>query len=430
MHIGRNQSRVDKGRAIHAIGSASTGRTAQQIHPRNTRQRRLDHRVRHGTTHQSLIGIFQSDRQACSGGGIGRRIIDVGAVEAYGARRHIIGTDRACGPERGLGKFRFGLDVQTGDRHDHVLAVAAEFVHGHLQRARRRFATHSTDTNPIRCHLGELRCVEAGGDVWSGVAATGDLVEELAGHRADRDQTAGAVVFADDARTVGSHLGPWEANPVGSGHLGEERVVTTGDLSRTLDQVTCSDCSGESVPVVASPAMMVCGRPAHHSGVGDAPTDHDVGTRAQRIHDAPTPEVGIRGDVVREVPEVGIGCERHKLSGSREIGHPVEQIITIHPGNMGMQTQPVGNFFNGGRTPCRIEPARVGDHGNAPVETCPHHLLHLGDEGLGVPAARVPRTNPRQDQHRQLRQPVPGEDIDRTTLDHFARTRQPVTEES
>jgi len=64
-------------------------------------------------------------------------------------------------------------------------------------------------------------------------------------------------------------------------------------------------------------------------------------------------------------------------------------------------------------TALRVQAAGVADHADTPLQARSEDLLHLGQEGPGVPGAgAVLHPLPGQDQHGQLGQPVAGEDVD------------------
>ena len=69
--------------------------------------------------------------------------------------------------------------------------------------------------------------------------------------------------------------------------------------------------------------------------------------------------------------------------------------------------------------PAGLRPAGVRDDLDAPVGARAEDLLHLGQERVGVAAVGVAGLGLPQDQHRQLGEPVTGEDVDRAALDHL-----------
>ena len=94
---------------------------------------------------------------------------------------------------------------------------------------------------------------------------------------------------------------------------------------------------------------------------------------------------------------------------------------TVDPEPLGQRPDLVGQ-------PGRVEAAGVGHHLDAPVDAGAEHLLHLGEEGVGPALERVALAALPQDEHGQLGQPVPGQDVDGAALDHLpgaAESRSP-----
>ena len=75
-----------------------------------------------------------------------------------------------------------------------------------------------------------------------------------------------------------------------------------------------------------------------------------------------------------------------------------------------------------------MEPAGVGDDGDAALEAGREDVFELAQEGARVAAAALARLV--EDVHGQLGQPVPGQDVDRPALDHLPGRREPVAEEA
>ena len=130
----------------------------------------------------------------------------------------------------------FALDVEPGQGHRERVAVPAEFVHRHLERRRWRLAAHARHAYAIGRDLFQFDRVEPRRHVRSEVLGTTDLVEQLRRDRADRHRSAGVVVLADHARSVGGDLGPRESEPRPPADVDhaldllEERVVASRDL--------------------------------------------------------------------------------------------------------------------------------------------------------------------------------------------------------
>ena len=92
--------------------------------------------------------------------------------------------------------------------------------------------------------------VEARGHVGVRVRRPGDLVEQLRGDRADRDEAAGAGVLGDDEAAVGVHLGDREAGVREPRHLAEEacscRRCTAAPHSMTWPATTAAASRSQS----------------------------------------------------------------------------------------------------------------------------------------------------------------------------------------
>src|SRR5580704_12738832 len=74
-----------------------------------------------------------------------------------------------------------------------------------------------------------------------------------------------------------------------------------------------------------------------------------------------------------------------------------------------------------------MEAARVGDHGDAPLDAGRQHVFELAQERARVAAAALTRLV--QDVHGQLGEPVARQHVDRPTLDHVAGGGGAVAEE-
>jgi len=174
------------------------------------------------------------------------------------------------------------------------------------------------------------------------------------------------------------------------------------------------------------------GRPGHQRGVGDPASDDDVGVCGQCLDDAPHAEIGVDCD--------GIETARSERFARIEIGESVPalderveargQIVAVDNGDGRMQPDPLRRSGNGIRAPAGIESAGIADDPDSTVETVAAHVLDLADERPGVSGSRPPLSTSRQDRHRQLGQPVTGEDADRTAVDHLAIGSETVAVET
>jgi hypothetical protein len=163
----------------------------------------------------------------------------------------------------------------------------------------------------------------------------------------------------------------------------EERVVAPGHLGAALDDVARHDAAGELVVVGGRPSVVPGCRPAGDRGVGDAPGDHDVGAFRERVDDAETAEVGVGGEETARITEVGRRSERLQRPRPDQFSDTWHQIVAVDVGDRRRQPEPVGDLLHGVGATVGIESAGVGDDLDAPVETGPHHLLHLRDERPG-----------------------------------------------
>ena len=271
--------------------------------------------------------------------------------------------------------------------------------------------------------LGDPDGVEAGDHVGALVGRAGDLVQQLGGHRAHRDQPAGPGMLGHDGAAVGRHLGDREAGRAGAGQLPPEGVVAAGGLGPALQDVAGHHRPGQAVPVVGGPAEMPGGRADDQGGVGHPPADDHVGAGVQRGHDAPGAQVGVgrhrrHPGLGQPSPGVEVG---QRLPRRLELVEAAEQVVALDVGHADGQPQPPGQGPQLGGQPGRVEPAGVGHHLDALVDGQAEALLHLGKEAGGVPLGRVPAARAPQDQHGQLGQVVAGEHVDRAAFQQLPR---------
>jgi drug/metabolite transporter (DMT)-like permease len=209
------------------------------------------------------------------------------------------------------------------------------------------------------------------------------------------------------------------------GDLGEEGVVSAGDLTATLDDVPGHDRSGEGVPVVELPTVMPGGRTDDDGRVGHPTGDDNVGAPSESVGDTPAAEVGVCRDRTT-VTKVRSGIEVTKVVAVlAKLIQARENVITANPSNPGSDADPFGHVAHGRRTCRGVESAGVGNDLDAPLQARAEDLLHLGDEGTGISTAPG-SFGFGQDQHRQLGQPVAGKDIDGSTLNHLASRAESV----
>ena len=158
-------------------------------------------------------------------------------------------------------------------------------VDGHLQAVGGRLAAGAGQAHPVRAGALDPDGVEAGDHVGVRIGRPCDLVQQLGGHRAHRDQAAGSRVLGHHGAAVGRHLGDREPGWPGIRQLAQEGVVAAGRLGPALQDVAGDHRPGQPVPVV--------GRPAE---VQLRPDDRDARSPARRrprrpgLHAAPIPQ--------------------------------------------------------------------------------------------------------------------------------------------
>ncbi len=245
------------------------------------------------------------------------------------------------------------------------------------------------------------------------VGRRGDLVEQLRGDGADRDEPARPRVLGDHRRPVGLDLGDRGAGVAPVGDLVEEGVVPAGGLRAALDDVARDDRARERVERVPLPAVPPRRRAHDQRRVGDAAGDDDVRARAQGLGDAPTSEVGVR---------------RHRLAGHgrRDRVERAPQVVALD-----VRDPRAGpELLERRGEPGRVEPARVGDDLDAAGDAVGEDVAHLRQEGLRVPGVGVLGLGLREDEHRQLGEVVAAQDVDRPAVEHLPRGVQPVAVEA
>ena len=231
---------------------------------RIARQARLDHRTGKGAADRPFVVAAHGEAEIrhAATGEIAREVL-----RPLGERGPPTGDP---GPHGVGGEAGLLRHPGPRERERHRVAPAGVEVRRHLQRRRGRLAPHARDAHPVRSHLGQLDRVEARHGIRAQVAGTGDLVEQLRRHRADRHRPAGAGVLGDDRRTVRVQLGQRETDPVAPGNLLEEGVVPAAALCPALDHVAGHDGARDGVEIAVIPAEGVQRRPHRERGIGDA----------------------------------------------------------------------------------------------------------------------------------------------------------------
>ena len=280
-----------------------------------------------------------------------------------------------------------------------------------LRPSGRRAAAGAGQRDPVRAGLLEADGVEVRDHVGVEVGGFADLVEQLGGDGADRDEAAGAVVLGDDAAAVGGDLGDREPREAAVGDLVQEAVVAAGRLRAALDDVPGGDRAGQGVPVVAAPAVPPGGGPGDQARVGHPGADDDVRAGLQRRGDAPAAEVGVGGDH----GEFGLG-QRH---AGVEVGELVSFGLQVLDGRGQVVAGEIGDAGDGaqlfelGGQALGIEAPGVGDDLDAALEAGAEHVLHLAQERGRVAEAGILAAGLPQDQHGQLGEIVAGQHVDR-----------------
>ena len=252
-------------------------------------------------------------------------------------------------------------------------------------------------------------------DVGVEVGGVADLVEQLGGDGARRDDAPGAVVLGDDAAAVLGDLGDREPGVAAIGDLGREAVVAAGRLRTALDDVPGGDRAGQGVPVVAAPAVPPGGGPGDQARVGDPGADHHVRAGLQGRGDAPAAEVGVGGDhgqVRLGQRDPGVGVDEIVARGL-QVAEDRDQVVAGEVGDACVQAEPAGEFRELHGQARRVEAAGVGDDLDAPLQAGAEHVLHLPQERGRVAEAGVLLPRLPQDQHGQLGQVVAGQHVDR-----------------
>ena len=375
--------------------------------------------------------ILEGDAPEGHGFLVGSWVDLVGAHHTSGDALDVAGADRARRPERVLDQPGLGFNVEAGEGDVQIGAEAAQLVHRHLEGGRRRLAQRGRDRHSIGRYLLESGGVEPGCHVWSQVGRRANLIEQLRGNGANGYCSTGTVVLADDRRAVGRDLGPREPGVGEPVELGEKRIVAAGGLGTAFDDVPGHHRTGQGIPVVSGPAVVPRRRAAHHRGIGDPTGHHDVSTCIQRLDNAEGSEVGVGRDEARRVPHRLARLEMiERYPGLDQLPEPGKEIVAVHVSDRGRQPEAFRDLGHRCGAPVRVEPSCVGHHLDAPVQTGTHDLLHLGDERARVAAVRALQAGASEDQHGELGQPVAGEYIDRSTLDHLRGRGQAVAVEA
>ncbi len=306
-----------------------------------TGQRQLNGSPAQGAADGLLVRVADDEAEE----GAGRLLrVGVGPVGAHEVPPHLAG--RGLGERVGqlrLYERGLGLDVETGQDEDDLVAEAAEPVAADLEGRGRGLAAYALDADAVGAVLGEPYGVEAGGDVGARVPGARRLVQELGGDRTDVDEAAGAGVLGDDAGAVRVDLREREPGAADV-RVAEEGVVPAGGLRPALQHVPGDDGARQPVVLPRLPAEVGGGGPGDQGRVGHPPGDHDVGALAQT-----------RGDA--EAAEVGVGGEAARVRGG--------EVVALHVGDAGGDAEASGQVPDGVGESGGVEAARVGDDPHA-----------------------------------------------------------------
>ncbi len=401
------------------------------MQPRVAGQCELGGRAREPSSDPLLIGVLHGDPQL--GGGLGFGLgVDLVGPDQLCVEHAELTAPAECLLERPDGQRRFLFDLEPGQDEGHRVAPPAEQVDRDLQVARCGPARRPRDAHPVLGNFFEVDRVEAGDDVGVRVLGPGDLVEQLRGHRADRDRSAGARMLGDHRRTVCRDLGDGETGVFEIGNLGEEGVIATGRLCAALDHVTGDDRAGQPVPVARLPPVVPGRRPDDERRVGHPRADHHVGPAAEGLDDRPAAEIRVgRHHLTGGGGQRLAGVEMvEMLTGLSQLADAGEEVVAFDVGDRHRDTQPVRQLTDLVGEAARVETARVGHHLDPAVDAGAEHLFHLGEERACPPCRRVALAPLPKDEHGELGQPVTGQDVDRSVFHHLPRRGQAVAEES
>ena len=181
--------------------------------------------------------------------------------------------------------------------------------------------------------------------------------------------------------------------------------------------------AGQSVPVVSRPVERPRGGADDDRCIGNPGADHNIGSVAECLDDAPGAEVDVGGDRrYTHVAQRGAGIEVAQVEAVAEPAvDAVGDIVTLDVGDLRVQAKALGELGQSLSHPSRIQAAGVGDNLDAPVQTGTEYVLHLREEGAGVALVRATLPRLPQNQHRQLGEVVTGQEINGPALQHLPR---------
>ena len=168
-------------------------------------------------------------------------------------------------------------------------------------------------------------------------------------------------------------------------------------------------------------------------GIGDAAGDDDVGPGSECCRDSTCADVGVSSQRIEaDRCKVFAGVEvQQRLAIAAQLGEVWHEVVAGDVGDLDVaETCFVGLRTDGVSAALGVKSACVAYDFDAAFEAGSEDLLHLLAERR-CPARTFPALESltREDQHRELSEPVAGEDVNRPTLDLLLRCGQPIAEE-
>src|SRR5437899_7177434 len=211
------------------------------------------------------------------------------------------------------------------------------------------------------------------------------------------------------------------------------QAVASAALGAAFDRMTWDGACGQVVPGVGPPPEGVYHGCEGERGVGDASRHDDVRAAAQRVHDWPGAEVGVRrDDPVAHVGQSPVRVEVPELvPAGQEPVQASQQIVPRHHADPELATEPQAARDLGHRlrAAAGVHATGVGGDLDPPLRDDRQDALHEGDEVLRVPERRIARLLLLQDGHRDFGQVVHHEVVHRSAGHLAVRRLEPVTPE-
>src|SRR6266568_2537487 len=313
--------------------------------------------------------------------------------------------------------------------------VAVEIPKRHLELVRGGSPPDARDANSVFPVLREPKGGEignaVGGDVFGGIP---HLIDQLLLHARHTDPPAGAGMLGDLERPIRRRLHDRVADirevrdpfPV-------HQAVASAALGAAFDRMTGDGACGEEIPGVGPPPEGVNHGRKGEPGIGDASRHDDVRAAAQRFHDRPGAEVGVRrDDPVAHVGQSPVSVEVPELvPAGQEPVQASQQIVPRYHADPELAAEPQAARDLGHRlrAAAGVHAARVGGDLDPPLRDDRQDALHQGDEVLGVPERRIARLLLLQDGHRDFGEIVHHEVVHRSAGHLAVRRLEPVAPE-